>query len=237
VLGLERGFVALGKILALVREAADYVVGGEPLFVHPRKLRKYLKVAPVARREGHQSLGATRWPRPFQEFDKSRPSRQQSFVIDLKSARENLDFIFARQAVGVFEGQREPGLVEFPAGVFLDLHAEGRHNVEGGMKPGRFLKHANHAPVVLDRVKASPRKNVATGFGVAILGLVHMPQDHQMNAIHRARPGHARAALVLHSPLLSCASWTATLSAKFFVMRSLDSSFLPLFSSFHSLSG
>jgi len=101
--------------------------------------------------KGHQSLGRhPPWPRPFQEFDIAAISTT-SFVIDLKSAREKLDFNLRASAVGVLKASANQGSSEFPAGVFLDLHAEGRHTLKVAMKPGRFLKHANHAPVVLDR--------------------------------------------------------------------------------------
>jgi len=34
-------------------------------------------------------------------------------------------------------------------------------------------------------MKARPRKHVTPGRWIAILRLMHMPQDHQVNAVHR----------------------------------------------------
>ncbi len=171
----QLGFIALGEILAFVGKAADHLIGGEPFFVHPRKLRKYLKIAPIARREGDQSLRAPRGPRPFEKFHEARPARQQSFMVELKSPGENFDFVLAGELIGVLERQREPRLVEFPAGVFLDLHTQRRNEIEGGVKVRGFLKHSHHAPIIFDSVQAGPGKHVAAGLGITILRLVHVP--------------------------------------------------------------
>ena len=98
-------------------------------------------------------------------------------MIQLKRARENFDLVFARQIIGLLERQREPRFVEFSARVFLDLHAERGHDVEGGVKFRRFLQHAHHAPVILEGVQPRPREHVAAGFRIAILRLMHVPQQ------------------------------------------------------------
>jgi LPS export ABC transporter permease LptF/LPS export ABC transporter permease LptG len=48
-------------------------------------------------------------------------------------------------------------------------------------------------------MKPRPRKNIAPGFRVAILRLMHVPQEHQMNAIHERRLSGVKSEPVLHS--------------------------------------
>src|SRR5256885_1172414 len=48
-------------------------------------------------------------------------------------------------------------------------------------------------------MKPRPGKYIAPGFRVAILRLMHMPQEHQMNAIHEPTLSDAKSELVLHS--------------------------------------
>src|SRR6266404_9477889 len=73
LLGFERRLVALGEILALAGEAADYFVFRQPDFVHPGELRKDLQVAPVAGSERHLRLRTTRWARPLEQLNEARP--------------------------------------------------------------------------------------------------------------------------------------------------------------------
>src|SRR5712672_2060980 len=158
-------------------------------------------------------------------------------MVELKRASENLRLVFAGEFVGGLKRQREPRLIEFIAGIFFKLYAQCWNHVERGVKVGRFAQHLHHTPVVFQSVQSRPRQNILSGFRIAILRLVHVPQDHQVDAIHRRGPCQSESALVLHSAFLTCASWTATSSAKFSVMRSLDSLFSRLFSSYPSLSG
>src|SRR2546423_2372925 len=48
-------------------------------------------------------------------------------------------------------------------------------------------------------MKARPRKNIAAGFGVAVLRLMHVPQEHQMNTIHEQAPPSVESEPMLHS--------------------------------------
>src|ERR1700688_1263465 len=144
-------------------------------------------------------------------------------MVELKRARQNFRLVFACEFLGRLERECKPWLVEVAAGVLLELHAQRRHDIECGAKAGHFAKYLHHAPVIFHGMEPSPRQNVLSGFGIAILRLVHMPQNHQVHAVHRLRPFRCESALVLHSPFSTCASWTATSSAKFLVMPSLDS--------------
>src|ERR1700676_5391599 len=146
-------------------------------------------------------------------------------MAELKRAGEDLRLVFARQFLGWLERKRKPRLVEGAGGVFLELHAERWHDIECGAKAWHFATHLHHAPVILHGMEPRPRQNVLPGFRIAILRLVHVPQNHQVYAVHQKGPFRCESALVFHSPFSTCASWTATSSAKFLVMPSLDSSF------------
>ncbi len=111
-----------------------------------------MKVAPIASGEGNQRLRATGWARPFKQFDEARPARHQPIVIQLKGTRQDFDFVLAGQIFGSLEGEGMPGLIKFATGIFLELHSERRHNVEGGMEFRDFLQHFNHAPIIFERV-------------------------------------------------------------------------------------
>ena len=119
-------------------------------------------------------------------------------AIDLKSAQQHFGFVFVGQVLGGRKSQREPGLIEFSAGVLLKLRGQRRNHVEGGVHSGKFFEHANHAPVILQCMQARPRQDVAAGGGIAILRLVHVPKITRWIRVMRAsapesaRDGHAR---------------------------------------------
>src|SRR4029453_11422925 len=71
-------------------------------------------------------------------------------------------------------------------------------------------------------MQAGPRQHIAARFRVAVLRLVHMPKHDEMDSVHRARRSGSAAVAVLHSRFAPCAFLTATLSAKYSVMRSSD---------------
>src|SRR6202040_2132933 len=50
LLRLQGALVVLSEFLPFASKPADYIVFLQPLLVHPGKLRKYLKIAPVTRR-------------------------------------------------------------------------------------------------------------------------------------------------------------------------------------------
>jgi len=52
------------------------------------------------------------------------------------------------------------------------------------MKVGKFAKHVDHAPVIFQSVQAGPWKDVAPAFGIAVLRLMHVPQDNKMDPLH-----------------------------------------------------
>src|SRR5256885_4276182 len=215
--------IRFGEIFSARRKPIYIGIARNPLFFHPCELREQLQVPPIARREGDDCLRAARRPRPFEQLAEPWPSGQKSLVIYLKGARENLAFVLACQLFGILESQIKPGLVEIPAGIFLELQAERWNHVERRVKPREFLQNLDHAPVILERVQSRPGQNVAASLGIAILRLVHVPQNNEINLVHRAHRAGWRSRGMLHSAFVSCASWIATSSAKFFVMRSLAS--------------
>src|SRR5256885_8583404 len=206
-----------------------------PLFSHPWELKKQLQAPPIARRESDDCLRAARRPRPFEQLAEPWPSGQESLVIYLKGAREDLAFVFAGELLRILERKIKPRLMERAARILFQLQTERWHHVERRVKPGEFFQNLDHAPVILERVQARPWQNVAASLGIAILRLVHMPQNNEINLVHRAHRAGWRALGMLHFAFLSCASWIATSSAKFFVMRSLASLSSRSFSSFLNL--
>ena len=48
----------------------------------------------------------------------------------------------------------------------------------------KLLEHAHHAPVILERVQPRPRQHVAPARGIAVLRLVHVPEQHEVNFSH-----------------------------------------------------
>src|SRR5882724_11800197 len=227
--------IRFGEIFSARRKPIHIGIARNPLFFHPCELREQLQVPPIAWREGDDCLRAACRPRPFEQLAEPWPSGRKSLVIYLKGAREDLAFILASELLRILERQIKPRLMERAARILFQLQTERRHHVERRVKPREFFKNLDHAPVILERVQSRPWQNVAASLGIAILRLVHVPQNNQMNLIHRAHRAGWCARGMLHFAFLSCASWIATSSARFFVMRSLASLSSRLFSSFLNL--
>lgn len=82
----------------------------------------------------------------------------------------------------------EPRFPKLAAGVLLDLCGKGRDEIECCMDAGKLAKDFHHAPVVFEGVKARPGKQVLAGGGIAVLRLVHMPENDEIDAAHPASP-------------------------------------------------
>src|SRR6266446_9654926 len=148
-------------------------------------------------------------------------------MVDLKRPLQNFVFVFLGEFFGIAERQFEPRLVERAAGIFFQLQTKPRHHVERGVKFRKFLEDLHHAPVIFQGMEAGPWQDVAPAFRVAVLRLVHVPENDQMDLVHRERRSgsaaiSASAGAVLHSRFAPCAFLTAISSAKFFVMHSSD---------------
>jgi hypothetical protein len=103
----------------------------------------------------------------------------------LKRAQQDFGSVFRPQAGYRAKRRRKPRLIKFSASVFFQLRSEGRNNVERGMQARELFDHSDHAPIILERMQARPGKNVAARGRVAILRLMHVPQDHQVNRVHQ----------------------------------------------------
>jgi hypothetical protein len=68
------------------------------------------------------------------------------------------------------------------------LFGEKRDEVESCVDARKFLKNFHHSPIVLEGVEASPRQKVSPRGGVAILGLVHVPENNEVYAAQSAAP-------------------------------------------------
>src|SRR5579862_1361533 len=176
LLRLQRLFVFFAVILPFRGKTIDNLISCEPNLFHPGKLRKKLQVAPVAWREGNLGLLTTSGLRPFVKLDEARPAGHEALVIHLKSAGKNFSFVLTREIVGFLESERKPGLIEFPAGVFLKLSSERGNDVERSVKLGKVSKRLHHAPIIFEGMEAGPRQHVAARFRISILRLVHVPQ-------------------------------------------------------------
>src|SRR5260370_33624370 len=148
-------------------------------------------------------------------------------MVDLKRPLQDFAFVFFGQLFGIAKRLLEPRLVEGAAGILLELQAERRHDVERGVEFRKFLEDLHHAPVILQGMQAGPRQDVAPGFRIAVLRLVHVPENDQMNLVHREKRSggattSASTGAVLHSRFAPCAFLTAISSVKFSVMHSSD---------------
>src|SRR5258708_10387635 len=156
-----------------------------PLCSHPSELGEQLRVPPIARREGDDCLRAARWPRPFEQLAEPWPSGQESLVIHLKGASEDLAFVFAGELLRILERKIKPRLMERAARILFQLQTERRHHVERRVKPREFFKNLDHAPAILERVQSRTRHNVAASLGIAILRLDQGPQNPKIELAHQ----------------------------------------------------
>jgi hypothetical protein len=75
----------------------------------------------------------------------------------------------------------------------LQLHDQGRHQVERGPDARERLQHVHHAAIVLERVHTNPRQDVLARREVLVERLVHVPQQGESNhRVARAIMGSRR---------------------------------------------
>src|ERR1700688_4044793 len=78
----------------------------------------------------------------------------------------------------------------------LELLDQHRREVDHRARSRRRLQVRRHVHVVLDRVQIGPRQYVLTAQGIAVLWLVHVPQEHDgqpRSFAHRAPPSWRRS--------------------------------------------
>ncbi len=179
-------FLVLFRIIGpLASQERHHRIAGKVFFIHPGQLRKHLKIAPVAFSESLRGALTPLRAHPSMKFDVARPARQKIVIIQLEGAHHDFSFVFGGQVGYRSKSGREPGLVKLSGSVFLELRSQRRNNVEGRVHARKFLDHPNHAPIILERVKSSPRKHISSRRRVAILRLMHVPQHHQVYSVHR----------------------------------------------------
>ena len=97
---------------------------------------------------------------------------------------QGLAFLFRGERTGVRKCNFEPRFPKLAAGILLDLGGERRNEIECRVNSGKFAKNPHHSPIIFQRVKPRPGKQVLTGRRVSILRLVHVPEDDEINAAH-----------------------------------------------------
>src|ERR1700687_2200837 len=104
------------------------------------------------------------------------------FAIHLEGSRQYFQLIFRREHLHRPKRHLKPWLVELAAGIILELWSKRRHHMECRMHSREFLQHANHSPVILERMQARPREHIATRLRLTVERLVHMPKHNQKDA-------------------------------------------------------
>ncbi len=105
-------------------------------------------------------------------------------VVELESTQQRLALLFCGERTGVRKCNLKPRFPKLAAGVLLDLGGERRNKIEGRVNTGKFVEDLDHAPVIFEGVQARPGKQVLTGGRIAILRLVHVPEDDEIDAAH-----------------------------------------------------
>src|SRR5438094_1530348 len=130
--------IRFGEIFSARRKPIHIGVARDPLFFHPCELGKQLQIPPIARREGDDCLRAARRPRPFEQLAEPWPSGQESLVIYLKCASEDLALVLAGKLLCILERQIKPRLMEGAARILFQLQTERWHHIERRVKPREF---------------------------------------------------------------------------------------------------
>ncbi len=152
----QDALIGFGEIFSPRRKPIYFGVTRDPFFLHPCELRKQLQIPPIARRKGDDCLRAARRPRPFEQLAESWPSGQESLVIYLKGAREDLAFVLAGKLLRILERQIKPRLIERAARILFQLQTERWHHIERRMEARKLFQNLDHAPVILERVQSCP---------------------------------------------------------------------------------
>jgi len=179
----EVDLVLFGKVGALSGERVDDGIAGEIFLVHPGELGEELEVAPIAEAHADGGLVSGRGD-VVKNFHETRPAGHHAFLVDLEGAEEDFRFLLGREGGGGGHGGFEPDLAEFSGSVLFELEAEGGNDIEGGVDGGKLFEELDHAVVILEGVEARPGEDEAASGGVAVLGLVHVPENDEVDGSH-----------------------------------------------------
>ena len=103
-----------------------------------------------------------------------------------ESGRPEIDFV-GKQGIGRFV---ENPLAEILSAfqIPLQLNQHGRHQVEGHLDSGKLFEQMHHSVVILEPVQPEPGKGEFGGDRVPVIGLMHVPEDGQINFISPCAP-------------------------------------------------
>ncbi len=196
----QHGLVLFREVVLFRRQLFHHGVVCQVLLIHPHELRKQLQIPPILRVEmRHRGFHPAR-PHPRLQFRQPGPPLQVGIAY-LERPLQRLALLFRAKRRRRRERDVEPRLVELPARVLLDLFGEQRNDIECRVYARKFLQYFHHPPIVLQRVQPRPRQQVAPCRRVAILRLVHVPQNGQVHAA-QFLPPFSNAALSIPSLVL-----------------------------------
>src|ERR1700757_3102620 len=187
LLGAKGFFIVLGKSTSLPRELRHDGIFREIFFVHPGELREHLQIAPILENEMRDASFRACRQNLRAQFLEPRPAVKE-VIVELKSTDEGLALLFRGERTGVSKRNLEPRFPELAAGVLLDLRGERRNKIEGRVNSGKLAKNSYHSPVIFEGVQARPGKQVLASGGIAILRLVHVPENDEIDAAHPSNP-------------------------------------------------
>jgi hypothetical protein len=78
----------------------------------------------------------------------------------------------------------EKEVPSFSAGVVLQLEEQRRYQVEGLPDCRKVFQQRDHIIVSLESMESHPGKGILSAEGVAVIGLVHMPKEGDVQPYH-----------------------------------------------------
>src|ERR1700730_6453941 len=159
---------------------------GLEFFVEPGKLREYLEVAQILRAEDPPPalrIAARSLPGVVQ-LAISRIAIDHTAGGGLEKVAQHELLLGFVQALGWLDGAIKKRIARFAGSIFLNLYNHGWHQVESLMDVREFLQNLDHAVIIFERMETSPGQTVFTGRQILVEGLVLVPHETQMDALH-----------------------------------------------------
>jgi len=105
-------------------------------------------------------------------------------MVELESAFQEKAAVILRKLLNRLEGNFVCLLHCRLLRVVLYLHHQRRNQVEGHVEGGEIPEDRHHPEVILQRVQARPRHGVPALRQILVIGLVHVPKQHQIGLRH-----------------------------------------------------
>ena len=157
----------------------------EKLFVEPCDLGEHLKVAEVLSAEGGAAVDHVLLRlMSVIEFAEARIAVDHAAGIGHEEIAQDEGAFFVGEGFGGFQGDVEERVIGLAARVLFHLHHHGGHQVEGLLDLREFLEDFDHAVVVFEGVHAGPREAVFARGQVLVEGLVHVPEEAEVDSRH-----------------------------------------------------